>query len=318
MPLAVYTGRRMAAYGFKRGSAPGGRHYFGADRFDAFDREFRRRGLDRGALLLDSGPATDDELELFHTRAFVEYVRQRCASDEGALDHGPTPAERGMDSAAAHVVGAVLDACRRLVSGEVRRAFVPISGFHHARADRAAGYCIFNDCAVALAYLRVKAALPRVAYIDIDVHLGDGVLEGFRSDPGTAIIDIHQDERTFWYAPADAVEIGPIESPNVLSIPMQPGAGDGELRDAFTRAEALLEAFCPELIVLQCGADGLAGDALGGLSYTEDAHRYITERAIVLAEKHAGGRLLALGGGGYHLENLAAAWSAVVEVLSRD
>jgi acetoin utilization protein AcuC len=305
----------MAAYGFTRGSAPGGKHYYGPDRFDAFFARFRERGLDARVDLLDAGPAEDDELLLFHRPGYLERVRRLCAANEGALDHGPTPAERGMDLAAAHVVGAVLDGARRILAGGNRRVFVPVSGFHHGRPDRAKDYCIFNDCAVLLRYLVERVRLDRVAYVDIDVHLGDGVYEAFLDDPRVAIADLHQDARTFWYASPEDAEVPPPARPEKLSVAFPAGAGDAEFLRAWKRVETLLAEFRPEFIVFEAGADAMAGDRLGGLALTPAAYSETTTRLCALAERFSGGRLLVLGGGGYHLANLAEAWTATVEAL---
>jgi acetoin utilization protein AcuC len=313
--VGVYAGRGMAAYGFTRGSAPGGKHYYGPDRFDAFFDRLRELGLAERVQLLDAPPADDDELLLFHRPEYLERVRRLCAADEGALDHGPTPAERGMDTAAAHVVGAVLDGARRLVDGRNRRLFVPVSGFHHGRPDRTADYCIFNDCAVLLRYLLERVRLARVAYVDIDVHLGDGVYEAFLDDPRVAIADLHQDAGTFWYASPGDAEVPLPPRPEKLSVAFPAGAGDAEFLAAWERVEDLVAGFHPELIVFVAGADAMAGDRLGGLAFGPAVYAGAATRLCALAERSSEGRLLVLGGGGYHLANLAEAWTAVVAAL---
>lgn len=314
-PVGVYVGRGMAAYGFTRGSAPGGRHYYGPDRFDAFFDRLSERGLDARVDLLDAGPAEDDELLLFHRLDYLERVRRLCAADQGTLDHGPTPAERDMDRAAACVVGAVLDGARRVLDGRNRRVFVPVSGFHHGRPDRTADYCIFNDCAVLLRFLVEREGFIRVAYVDIDVHLGDGVYEAFLDDPRVAIADLHQDARTFWYASPEDTEVPPPERPEKLCVAFPAGAGDPEFLRAWKRVETLLAKFRPEFIVFVAGADAMTGDRLGGLALTPAVYRHAATRLSALAERYSGGRLLVLGGGGYHLANLAEAWTATVEAL---
>ena len=107
---------------------------------------------------------------------YVEQVKQQSILGNGYLDQGDTPAFTGMYEAASSVVGSVCDAVDRIVNNEYQRAFIPIAGLHHARRNIAAGFCVFNDCGVAIEYLRHKHNIQRIAYIDIDAHHGDGVL----------------------------------------------------------------------------------------------------------------------------------------------
>src|ERR1700760_2692023 len=166
--LGVVVSERLARYGF------GGGHPFGPDRHAAFVREFESRGLQRRVQILDVRDASYDELLSFHTASYVDLVRERSVSGQGFLDGGDTPAFRGIYEAAVTVVGAALNGSGAIMSGECRRAFVPIAGLHHAARDRAAGFCVFNDCGVAIEILRRSFGLSRVAYVDIDAHHGDG------------------------------------------------------------------------------------------------------------------------------------------------
>jgi acetoin utilization protein AcuC len=313
-PVGVYTGAGMAAYGFHRGSLPDGSHYFGPGRFPAFARAFAASGLQARARQLDAPAADDADLTLFHAPDYLADVRARSAAGLGALDHGPTPAEPHMPAAAACVVGAVLDAARRICEGDLRRAFVPISGFHHARRDAAANYCIFNDCALVLALLHRLLPGRTIAYVDIDVHFGDGVWDAFADHPRTVIVDVHQDSRTFWYSGGREVERGDTRTARTWSVALRPGAGDVGLAAAWSAILPWLAAHAPAFVVLNAGADGLAGDRLGGLLYTSASFTRVTADLVALADRHAEGRVLVLGGGGYH-DGLAAAWLAVVAAL---
>src|SRR5256885_6567591 len=174
--VAVVVSERLARYGFGDG------HPFGPDRHAAFVREFEARGLDKRVRVLEPRTASDEELCAFHSPAYLEFVRERSRSGCGFLDAGDTPAFRGVYEAAACVVGATLNAADAIMQGEYRRAFVPIAGLHHAARDRAAGFCVFNDCGVAIELLRRKSGLSRVAYVDIDAHHGDGVFYAFEED----------------------------------------------------------------------------------------------------------------------------------------
>ncbi|MBV8974976.1 MAG: hypothetical protein JOY74_07630, partial [Sinobacteraceae bacterium] len=186
--VAVVVSERLARYGFGDG------HPFGPDRLAAFVREFSAHGLQQRVLLLEPRDASDEELASFHTPEYLEFVRERSASGTGLLDAGDTPAFRGVYEAAAGVVGATLSCMEAMMQGRCRRAFVPIAGLHHAARNRAAGFCVFNDCGVAIEQLK-RAGLGHIAYVDIDAHHGDGVFYAFEDDASVVFADLHEDGR---------------------------------------------------------------------------------------------------------------------------
>lgn len=305
--VLVLRSANIAAYGFGDG------HPFGPDRHDVFHDELTRRGIASRVNLAAAAEASHAELTAFHTRGHVDRVEARCLEGAGWLDDGDTPARRGLDQAAAAVVGAAIFAMEHLMARHARRAFVPIAGLHHARRDRAAGFCVYNDCGVVLELLRSRHGLSRVAYVDIDAHHGDGVFYAFEADPGVCIADIHEDGRYLYPGTGAAEETGRDAALGTkLNIPLAPGAGDDEFRRAWERVEAHLTAFRPEFILFQAGADSLAGDPLAHLRLSPAAHAYAAARLCALADRFAGGRLLATGGGGYNRRNLAQAWTGVV------
>lgn len=309
--LCVYIGEALARYGFGEG------HPFGPDRMDAFWRRAVAQGLDARVRLCEPVMATVDDLLRFHTADYVERVRRQSLTGVGYLDQGDTPAFTGVFEAACTVVGTVLDAVQRIVAGDTARAFVPIAGLHHARRDGAAGFCVFNDCGVAIETLRAVHGIRRVAYVDIDAHHGDGVFYAFEDDPDLIFADLHEDGRFLYPGTGAAAETGRGPAAGTkLNLPLPPDAGDEAFLAAWERAEAHIEAGKPEFILFQCGADSLAGDPITHLRYTEAAHRHAAERLRALADRHCDGRLLALGGGGYNRDNLARAWTAVVAALA--
>jgi acetoin utilization protein AcuC len=211
------------------------------------------------------------------------------------------------------VVGATLVAAEALMSGAARRAFVPIAGLHHASRSHAAGFCVFNDSGVVAEMLKRRHGLARVAYVDIDVHHGDGVYYSFEDDPLLVFADIHEDGRFLYPGTGAAREAGTGAGRGFkLNIPLMPGAGDDEFFEAWKRVEAHLEQHQPEFIILQCGADSLEGDPLAHLRLTEEAHAHAARRLVDIANRHAKGRILGVGGGGYNRRNLARAWSRVL------
>jgi acetoin utilization protein AcuC len=292
-------------------------HPFGRDRQAAFLRVARARGLLERVQRLPSRVASDAELARFHTAAYIERVKTAAAAGLTALDDGDTPVFDGLHEAAARVVGAALEACARIVAGDVDASLQPIGGLHHARREGAAGFCVYNDCGVVIETLRRVHGVQRIAYVDIDAHHGDGIFYGFEDDPDLIFGDIHQDSRTLFPGTGLASETGKgVAAGTKLNIELPPGAGDTDFRAAFARVEAHLERYAPHFIVFQCGTDGLAGDPLAQLGYSPAVHREAAARLRRLAGRHAGGRLLACGGGGYVAANLARAWSEVLAVLA--
>ena len=301
---------RLARYGFGEG------HPFGPDRQAAFLREFKRRGLDRRALLEEPRAATEDELLLFHTAEYLREVREKSASGSGWLDGGDTPAYRGVFENAATVVGASLQAAEAIMAGRVRHAFIAIAGLHHATRARAAGFCVFNDCGVVIEWLLRVQGLTRVAYVDIDAHHGDGVFYAFESDPRVIFADLHEDGRYLYPGTGADNETG--RGPAVgtkLNIALAPGATDADFAVSWQRALAHLRHFKPQFVLLQCGADSVGGDPITHLRLSAESHRLAAADLVRLAEEFGHGRVLAMGGGGYNRDNLAQAWNNVVEAL---
>ena len=274
------------------------------------------RGLDELVEIVSPATAPRDDIESFHSADYIDQVIAQSADGVGFLDYGDTPAFPGVYEAAAWVVGSTLDAVDRLMDDRARRAFVPIAGLHHARRHTAGGFCVFNDCGIAIEILRSRHDINRIAYVDIDAHHGDGVFYAFEDDPEIFIADIHEDGRFLYPGTGGAHETGSGGAEgSKLNIPLSPGAGDDAFFDAWEQIEAHIDAAKPEFVILQCGADGLAGDPLTHLEYTAAAHRRAASRLCRLADRHAGGRILALGGGGYNPKGIADAWCAVVEEL---
>jgi acetoin utilization protein AcuC len=310
-PVLVYRGSALARYGF------GGGHPFGPDRHDAFLAELGAAELPETVRYAEPRRASVDELALFHTPEYIDFVSRMSKDGYGYLDQGDTPAFPGVFDAAADVVGTTLAAVDAVVRGEARSAFVPIAGLHHAARDAASGFCVFNDCGVAIEHLRRVHGIRRVAYVDIDAHHGDGVYYGFEDDPDLIFADLHEDGRFLFPGTGAASETGIGRAKGTkLNVPMSPGAGDDAFRREWQRVLDYLDAAAPEFIILQAGADSLAGDPLTHLRYSEEAHAQAARDLRHLADRHAGGRIVATGGGGYDRRNLARAWTRVVQSLA--
>ena len=260
--------------------------------------------------------SSDLELQRFHTNDYVERVIQQSVNGEGFLDYGDTPAFKGVFDAAATVVGSALDGLHNVMAGTQRKILVPIGGLHHARREQAAGFCVFNDPGVLIETLRAEYGVQRVAYIDIDAHHGDGVFYAFEDDPDLIFADIHEDGRYLYPGTGFAHETGKGDAEGTkLNIPVPPGADDEEFHRQWPKVEEFLRAAKPQIILLQAGADSVAGDPITHMAFTPAAHGHAAASLAALADEFCDGRMIAMGGGGYNRRNLALAWNAVLDAL---
>jgi len=306
--VRVYRGQELASYGFGDG------HPFGPDRHEVFQNELATAGLGEAVEFGHPRRATVDELALFHTAEYIDFVSRLSVDGVGFLDGGDTPSFPGVFEAASDVAGTTLAAVDALMANEVSRAFVPIAGLHHAGRGHAAGFCVFNDCGIAAEYLRTVHGLERIAYVDIDAHHGDGMFYAFEGDPGLIFADIHEDGRFLYPGTGAATETGKgAAAGSKLNIPLPPGAGDAEFDEVWPEVLAFVAAASPQFILMQCGADSLEGDPITHLRYTENTHAKAARDLCDLADDLCQGRIVGTGGGGYNRRNLARAWTRVVE-----
>ena len=307
----VYLGKMLAAYGF------GDDHPFGPQRHHVFEQAFYQQALDQKVDVLAPVKTDQKTLELFHTEEYIQKVIEQSKFGLGYLDNGDTPAFTGMYEAACYVTGSVIDAVHQLMKTNYKSAFIPISGLHHAQRHSAAGFCVVNDCGVAIETLFNTYNLQRVAYVDIDAHHGDGVFYSFEDDPRLIFVDLHEDGQ-FLYPGTGAInETGKGKAiGKKLNIPMPPNADDDLFFKMWQQVENFLEKNQPEFILFQCGADSIKGDPITDLAYTEKAHAYAAKRLTEIASQYCNGKLLAMGGGGYNHDNIAKTWTAVVNALA--
>ena len=307
---AVFFGEGLAKYGF------GSSHPWGNDRIYAFWDKLQSEKI---ANVMVQEPVLGNEQDVlaFHDKEYVEFVKVASRHGGVPLDRGDTPAFKGVFEAALYVTGSTLAALDMVMAGKAKHAFNPIGGLHHARRDSAGGFCVFNDIDIAIVAAREKYGIRRIAYIDIDAHHGDGVFYEFEGDPELFFADIHEDGRYIYPCTGSAGETGIGEAIGTkLNIPVEPEAGDKEFIAAFARVEEFVDNAKPELIVLQCGADSLAGDPITHLQYSAKAHRHAADVLHRLAHKHCRGRIIALGGGGYNRTNIGSAWTEVVKAFA--
>ncbi|MCI4346165.1 MAG: acetoin utilization protein AcuC [Thermoplasmata archaeon] len=261
--------------------------------------------------------ATREELLRFHAPAYLDELEEVSASGERRfLDSGDTPSFPGCYEAAARIAGATIEAGRAVLAAPALHALQPSGGLHHAASARASGFCILNDVACAIADALAKG-VDRVAYVDLDVHHGDGVMYGFYDEGRVLDLDVHQDGRTLWPGTGDTSETGTGDGAGLkVNVPLSPGADDRALlRTVDAVFLPRLRAFHPRLIVLQTGVDGCRGDPLAALEYSVGGYRVAVGLVHRVAHE-VGASLLETGGGGYVAANVSRALAGAAAELA--
>ncbi|WP_181160620.1 acetoin utilization protein AcuC [Streptomyces solincola] len=271
--------------------------------------------LDRKAEVVSAKPAGESTLRLVHRADYVAAVRAASADPDqadqayglGTLDD---PAFAGMHEASALIAGQSVGAAEAVWRGEAAHAVNFAGGLHHAMPGSAAGFCVYNDASLAIARL-LELGAERVAYVDVDVHHGDGVQAAFWDDPRVLTVSLHEHPRTLFPGTGWPEETGAAGAGEggAVNVALPAGTGDeGWLRAFHAVVPELLADFRPQVLVTQHGADTHFEDPLAHLAVSLDAQRAVQEACHELAHAHAeGGRWVALGGGGY----------AVVDVVPR-
>ena len=262
--------------------------------------------------------ASREELLLFHDEEYLDLVKRVSETGSGYLDMGDTPAFKGCYEASALGAGASLEAVDLVMSGRVTHAMNIAGGLHHAHRNRASGFCIFNDPAISIAYLKQRYEIKRVLYLDVDAHHGDGVMYGFYSDPGVLDIDFHEDGHHLFPGTGFTDEIGEGKASGLkINVPLLPFVDDETYLRLFNQiVPTAVRNFRPEIMLLQCGADSHANDLLAHLQLTTISYCAIAATVHDLAHEVAQGRLVVFGGGGYNIANVARTWTLVASVLA--
>ena len=256
-----------------------------------------------------------------HSERFVTKVE--AASDGTAppkawdygLDTGDVPVFENMDAATRGLVGGTLHGARLIAERAADRVLQLGGGLHHAHRGRASGFCVYNDLSVAIDRLREEGL--RVAYLDIDVHHGDGVQALHYDDPGVLTISLHESGRYLFPGSGAVEEIGEDAGEGAsLNIPLAPHTEAESYREVFDRVVPYaLKQFDPDVIVAQCGADAHFKDPLADLLLTTQTYEYLFRQLLTLAGEHTHGRLLCTLGGGYHLDAVARIWTLLALIV---
>ncbi|HEU4541152.1 MAG TPA: acetoin utilization protein AcuC [Jiangellaceae bacterium] len=273
--------------------------------------------LDHKHVRIVSPPMADDELLMtFHTADYVAAVR-RCAVRPTSYDlaHGlgteDNPCFPAMHEASARVAGGTVDAALAVWEGRARHAVNITGGLHHAMAANASGFCVYNDLAIGIKAL-LEAGAERVAYVDVDVHHGDGVQAAFYDDPRVLTISLHETPRTLFPGTGYPHETGGDGAEgSAVNLALPPGTNDaGWLRAFHAVVPPLLHAWEPQILVTQHGCDTHVEDPLAHLALTIDGQRASYAALHHLAHEMCAGKWVATGGGGYSLADVVPrAWT---------
>ncbi|MEU3956295.1 acetoin utilization protein AcuC [Streptomyces achromogenes] len=270
-------------------------------------------GLDRELAVVAARPAGESTLKLVHREDYIDAVKAASEDPAGAdgsygLGTLDDPAFAGMHEVSALIAGQSVGAAEAVWRGDAEHAVNFAGGLHHAMPGGASGFCVYNDAALAIARL-LELGAERVAYVDVDVHHGDGVQAAFWEDPRVLTISLHEHPGTLFPGTGWPQETGAgAGEGTAVNVALPAGTGDaGWLRAFHAVVPELLADFRPQVLVSQHGADTHFEDPLAHLAVSLDAQRAVQLACHELAHAHADGKWVALGGGGY----------AVVDVVPR-
>lgn len=286
------------------------------------------------ALGLDSAPdtrivaprqPTAEEILAVHSAEYVDAVRRSSipgARPDEFVRYGigteDVPLTPGVHAAALHVVGSTLTAAELVMNGEARTAFSLAGGLHHARRAEAAGFCVYNDLAVAIGLMKRRHG-ARVLYIDVDAHHGDGVEALFREDPDVLTLSLHESGTYLFPGTGFIDEMGTGDGTGyAVNVPLDAHTEDGSFERCFdVIVPEVAKAFGPDAIVLQCGCDAHVLDPLTHLRCTTRLYEHVVRRTVALADELCEGRLVVTGGGGYAIHAVVPrVWALVWALLA--
>jgi acetoin utilization protein AcuC len=317
VPATVVFDPSLTEYDF------GPSHPMAPIRVDLTMRLARDLGVLERARLVDAPMADDDLLATVHQAEMIDAVK-RAGADPLAfepaygLGSDDNPVFADMHHAAAHIVGATHEAFRQVWSGESRHSASISGGLHHAMPDRASGFCIYNDVAVGIRWL-LDQGVQKVAYVDVDVHHGDGVECIFYDDPRVLTISLHETGQALFPGTGFPNDCGSGEAAgSAVNVALPPGTSDaGWLRAFHAVVPPLVREFAPDVLVSQQGCDSHRDDPLADLMLSVDGQRASYLALHDLAHEVADGRWVATGGGGYALVDVVPrAWTHLLSVVS--
>jgi acetoin utilization deacetylase AcuC-like enzyme len=285
----------------------GAGHPESPDRLRAIVARLERSGVFSRLVRIEPFPASDEWITQVHTVSYVETLKRR-APTSGRVSLDPdTSMSSGSLAAAYLAAGGALAAADAIVAGSVEHAFCAVRPpGHHAEHDRAMGFCLFNNVAIAARYLQRRHAMARVLIVDWDVHHGNGTQHTFENDPSVLFFSTHQ--YPFYPGTGRATETGDGRGAGAtINVPMNVGEGDDTYREVFQKVLLpAADAFQPDFVIVSAGFDAHKDDPLASMGLTEEGYADLTRMVVSIARRHSRGRLLSCLEGGYNLQALSA------------
>ncbi|QBX54934.1 acetoin utilization protein AcuC [Nocardioides seonyuensis] len=316
-PASVVFDKSLTEYDF------GPSHPMSPLRVDLTMRLAEELGVLDGLTVVPAPVATREQIATVHDEALIDAVTKAGTTPgwvdlERGLGTDDDPVFKDMHLASAHVVGASIEAFRQVWSGESLHSANVSGGLHHAMRDRASGFCIYNDIAVGIQSL-LDAGAERIAYVDVDVHHGDGVERIFWDDPRVLTISLHETGQMLFPGTGFPADHGGVGAEGfAVNVALPPGTGDGGWLRAFHAVvPPLLRDFAPEVLVTQHGCDSHMDDPLAHMMLSVDGQRAAYLALHELAHEVSDGRWVATGGGGYAVvEVVPRAWTHLLAIVS--
>jgi acetoin utilization deacetylase AcuC-like enzyme len=288
------------------------------ERLEAIMRHLENCGLLKELSPIEPTPADIETLCLIHDEKYILSIKEMIESGQVILDAGDTIASKGTWTAALLAAGGACSAVDAVMKGKVSRVFCAIRPpGHHARRDKAMGFCIFNNVAIAARHLQKEHGIRRIAIIDWDVHHGNGTQESFYSDSTVFYLSMHQSPHYPGTGFAD--EIGEGNGKDfIYNIPVFPHTSNEEYLLLFEDAiESEMLRFRPEFVLISAGFDAHADDPLGNLLLTHESFREMTETVCHAADTYASGKVVSVLEGGYDLDALPRSVEAHIRALMK-
>jgi acetoin utilization deacetylase AcuC-like enzyme/formylglycine-generating enzyme required for sulfatase activity len=288
-------------------------------RVDAIVKRFKDKGLTAQLTAIPAVPASMEALTACHTAAYVERVRKACEGLGDKVDHldtGDMPISAKSYEAAIHAAGGVVAAVDAVMEGKIRNAFCAVRPpGHHAGREKAMGFCLFNNVAVAARHLLNKHKLAKVLIVDWDVHHGNGTQDEFFEDGRVMLFDTHQSP--FYPRTGSESEKGRGKGEGcIINVPVPAGTGDAEFKKIYEeKLKPAALAFKPDFILISAGFDSHKDDLLGKLGITADGYRTMTKIVREIADATCKGRIVSTLEGGYNLDAVADSVEAHVRAL---
>jgi acetoin utilization deacetylase AcuC-like enzyme len=271
-------------------------------RLDIIRKSLEDEGLLSACAMIEPRPAAEGVIQYVHTHDYLTRLDAACRQGYPYIDVPDCTICPESYEIARLAVGGVIQAARKVVSGEIRRAFCAVRPpGHHAERDRPLGFCLMNNIAIAALAIKDEFELDRILILDFDVHHANGTQHAFEASAAVLVISLHGHPNYLYPGTGYEEEIG-VDSGRgyTMNIPFLPGATDEDYRKAFVqRILPAVGRYAPQMIFVSAGFDAHNDDPLGNIALTDDVYAWMTERVVELADRHAQGRLVSVLEGGY-------------------